>query len=280
MKASLHQATCQAPESISDRDFSEIVRIALEVSGIFIDDSKRPMIFSRFSRRLRDLGLESFEQYIALLKSGDKEEYTSFINTVTTNLTYFFREPHHFDYLRQSALPALIERNSAERKLRLWSSASSSGQEAYSMAMVMAEEPKLADWDTRILATDIDTEMVDSCGSGTYAMDSLRGLPEQQQMQWMQQTEDGRLQFKSKLRDMLLTKQLNLFSSWPFRSGVDVIFCRNALIYFDDQHQQTLLCKFADYQTAGSYLFLGHSESIKGTALPYKRVSNTVYERQ
>lgn len=279
MKASSHPNSGQTPDSISDRDFSEIVRIALEVSGIFIDDSKRPMIYSRFSRRLRELQLDSFEQYIDLLKRGGQDEYTAFINTVTTNLTYFFREPHHFEFLRQTAIPALVQRNNSSRKLRFWSSACSSGQEAYSMAMVAAENAQLTDWNTRILATDIDTEMVETCSAGIYAQDTLRGLPPHQQTQWMQQGEDGQLQFKDKLRDMLLTKQLNLFSTWPFRSGVDAIFCRNALIYFDEAHQHKLLTKFADYQTPGAYLFLGHSESIKGTAFPYKRVSNTVYER-
>lgn len=279
MKTSPNPNSVKTPDSISDRDFSEIVRIALEVSGIFIDDSKRPMIYSRFSRRLRELQLDSFEQYIDLIKNGDQDEYTAFINTVTTNLTYFFREPHHFDFLRQTAIPALVLRNTSSRKLRFWSSACSSGQEAYSMAMVVAESAQLTDWNTRILATDIDTEMVEACSAGLYAQDTLRGLPPAQQTQWMQQCESGQLQFKDKLRDMLLSKQLNLFSTWPFRSGVDAIFCRNALIYFDEAHQYKLLTKFADYQTKGAYLFLGHSESIKGTALPYKRVSNTVYER-
>ena len=279
MKASPQQTLAQMPDSISDRDFSEIVRIALEVSGIFIDDSKRPMIYSRFSRRLRELRLNSFEQYIDLLKSGDKAEYTAFINTVTTNLTYFFREPHHFEFLQQTAIPALLQRNSSSKKLRFWSSACSSGQEAYSMAMIAAENAQLTDWNTRILATDIDSEMVETCTAGIYAKDTLRGLPLHQQTQWMQQREDGQLQFKEKLRGMLLTKQLNLFATWPFRSGVDAIFCRNALIYFDEAHQHKLLTKFADFQTSGAYLFLGHSESIKGTSLPYKRVSNTVYER-
>jgi len=280
MKSCLAQPSDQIPDSISDRDFSEIVRITLDVSGISIDDSKRPMIFSRFSRRLRELQLSSFEEYIDLLKCGDQEEYTSFINTVTTNLTYFFREPHHFDFLRQSAIPALIERNKSSKRLRFWSSACSSGQEAYSLAIVASEEPKLASWETRILATDIDTEMVKSCTSGNYTQEAIRGLPPQQQSRWMQPSESGRFQLVDQLRAMLVTKQLNLFSSWPFRSGVDVIFCRNALIYFDEKHQQKLLSKFADYQTPGSYLFLGHSESIKDTSLPYKRVSNTVYERQ
>ena len=279
MKASHNPAASQIPDSISDRDFAEIVHIALEVSGIFIDDSKRPMIYSRFSRRLRELKIDSFAEYIDLLKRGDQGEYTAFINTVTTNLTYFFREPHHFEFLRQTAIPALIKRNASSKNLRLWSSACSSGQEAYSMAMVAAESSQLLDWNTRILATDIDTEMVESCSVGIYAQDTLRGLPPQQQTQWMQQCGDGRLKFKDKLRGMLLTKQLNLFSTWPFRSGVDVIFCRNALIYFDESHQHDLLTKFADYQTPGAYLFLGHSESIKGTTFPYKRVSNTVYER-
>lgn len=279
MNARAHIATGHIPEEISDRDFAEIVRIALKISGINIDDSKRPMIYSRFARRLRDLQLESFEDYIALLKSGDLVEHTAFINTVTTNLTYFFREPHHFDYLRGTALPALVKRNSRSKKIRTWSSACSSGQEVYSVAMLLAEEKNLSQWETRILATDIDTEMVQHCSTGRYTSENLRGLTPEHQRRWLDQQADGSWMIKEELRQKVMCKQLNLFSDWPFHTDVDVIFCRNALIYFDSEHQDQLLQKFADFQTPGAYLFLGHSESIKDTSLPYKRVANTVYER-
>lgn len=279
MRSSLARANSQIPDTISDSDFAEIVRITLEVSGISIDDSKRPMIYSRFSRRLRELKLNSFADYINILKKGDSDEYRAFINTVTTNLTYFFREPHHFEYLRETAIPALMKRNAHKRQLRLWSSACSSGQEAYSIAMVLAAQANLSDWKKRILATDIDTDMVHTCAQGVYSTEALRGLEPEVKNKWLGQTPDGNWQVKENLRSMLMAKHLNLFSNWPFRSDVDVIFCRNALIYFDESHQHQLLQKFADFQTPGAYLFLGHSESIKSSAIPYKRVSNTVYER-
>lgn len=279
MNACPQTLTSQVPDEISDRDFAEIVRIALETSGISIDESKRPMIYSRFARRLRDLNLDSFEAYIDLLKRGDAREHTAFINTVTTNLTYFFREPHHFDYLSKSALPALMQRNRASRTLRAWSSACSSGQEVYSIAIAMAEFGQLDSWDTRLLATDIDTDMVAASRSGLYADESLRGLSSERRDRWMERCSDGRWQVVEALRSKVICKQLNLFASWPFRSGVDLIFCRNALIYFDEEHQHRLLQKFADFQTPGAFLVLGHSESIKGTNLPYKRVANTVFER-
>lgn len=267
------------PASISDADFNEIVRITLEASGIAIDQSKKPMIYSRLSRRLRELQLDSFSDYINLIKNRDSSEYTAFINTVTTNLTYFFREPHHFQFLDNTALPLLAKRNQNERKIRVWSSACSSGQEVYSIAMVLAENSSIQNWTKRILATDIDSDMVKNCASGSYSIDALRGLNSSQKKRWMQQDLDNRWEVNESLKKMVLAKKLNLFSDWPFRNGVDVIFCRNALIYFDEIHQNTLLKKFADYQTTGSYLFLGHSESIKASGLPYKRVSNTVYER-
>jgi len=279
MKHSLTKASNQIPDSISDSDFAAIVRITLEVSGISIDDSKRPMIYSRFSRRLRELKLNSFADYINILKKGDSDEYRAFINTVTTNLTYFYREPHHFDYLNSVAIPALVKRNEQKKEIRLWSSACSSGQEAYSMAMVLADHAQLRNWNKKILATDIDTDMVRTCTQGIYSTEALRGLEPETQKNWLDPADDGFWQVKSELRRMLVAKHLNLFSTWPFRSDVDVIFCRNALIYFDETHQLQLLQKFADFQTPGAFLFLGHSESIKSSSIPYKRVSNTVYER-
>lgn len=267
------------PDTISDQDFSEIVRITLDASGISIDDSKRPMIYSRFSRRLRDLKLESFSEYVELLRDTESDEYTNFINTVTTNLTYFFREPHHFEFLENEALPALMQRNRQSKKLRVWSSACSSGQEAYSIAMTLALIPKIGDWATKILATDIDTEVVGHCAKGLYKPEALRGLSPEQQSRWLRGDDSGAWLVQDELRKLVVSKQLNLFSNWPFRKDVDVIFCRNALIYFDEAHQTKLLKRFAEYQTPGAYLFLGHSESIKSTSLPYRRVSNTVYER-
>ncbi len=279
MNPSFATTAHKVPEKISDQDFSEIVRITLNASGISIDNSKRPMIYARFSRRLRDLKLQSFADYIELLRDTGSAEYTTFINTVTTNLTYFFREPHHFDFLETDALPALIGRNRKSKTLRFWSSACSSGQEAYSIAMTLAKSPQTGDWTNKILATDIDTEMVEHCAKGCYKPEALRGLNPEQQSRWMRRDDSGAWQVQDEIKKLVVPKQLNLFSSWPFRKDVDVIFCRNALIYFDEAHQTKLLKRFAEYQTPGAYLFLGHSESIKSTSLPYKRVSNTVYER-
>ncbi len=278
MKSSLARENA-LPETMLDQDFDEISRLILDMTGISIDESKRPMIFSRFSRRLRELGLNNFSEYIHTLKSGNRLEVEAFINTVTTNLTYFFREPHHFDYLRDIAIPELVKRNQHSHQLRIWSSACSSGQEAYSIAMTLASHPDLQSWTNRVLATDIDTAMVSQCESGIYSTDSLRGLEPELQRSWLSKTEDNRWLINEELRKMVLSKPLNLFSDWPFRNDVDVIFCRNAFIYFDEPHQNQIIEKFAEFQTSGAFLFLGHSESIKGSNSNYKRVSNTVYQR-
>ena len=278
MKSNAALSPLNLPDKIPDADFEKICRLSLEATGISIDETKRSMVYSRFSRRLRDLQLDTFAEYLELLSQGNHEELTHFINTITTNLTYFFREPHHFEYLKEHALPKLRQSLGASHALRVWSSACSSGQEAYSIAMTLAESPDTSGWRTRILATDIDTDMVERTRAGIYGGEALRGLDTKCKEKWFEQQPDGDWQMREALRQVVMPKSLNLFDDWPFKPGVDIIFCRNVLIYFDDEHQAKLQRKFADCQKPGSLLFLGHSESLKG-GLPYRRVSNTVYER-
>lgn len=266
-------------ETMSDEVFRGFQRIALEQTGIELADGKRAMIVNRFSRRLGALGLTCFEEYLSVVSEPGNSEAREFIDTVTTNLTYFFREPHHFEVLSKTVLPQLAKRVNASTPIRIWSAGCSSGAEPYTLAMVAKEASATSEHPVRILCTDIDTKMVESTRVGSYSEEQMRGLDETRKERWFSKTPSGRYQAKETLCSMLICKQLNLFDSWPIKPGVDVIMCRNVLIYFNPDYQKKLLTNFSLIQKPGAFLFLGHSETLEGFKDSYRRIDNTVYER-
>lgn len=265
--------------AMSDQVFEAFQRITIEQTGIELASGKRAMIVNRFSRRLNALNLTSFEEYLQLVSEPGNPEAAEFIDTVTTNLTYFFREPHHFDVLGNVVLPALAERLDPIKPIRIWSAGCSSGQEPYTLAITVRESDVVRNRQVRILCTDIHTKLVRATQDGTYQNDHLRGLSDQRRSRWFKQMGDVYWQAHEELRSMLICKQLNLFGPWPVKPGVDVIMCRNVLIYFNLSYQRKLLEGFSRLQDTGGYLFLGHSETLEGFKGVYKRVDNTVYER-
>ncbi|MFK7995649.1 MAG: protein-glutamate O-methyltransferase CheR [Granulosicoccus sp.] len=265
--------------TMSDEEFRGFQRIALEQTGIELADGKRAMIVNRFSRRLLALGLGGFNEYLELVAQAGHPEASEFIDTVTTNLTYFFREPHHFDVLANLVLPQLAKSLNAPAPIRIWSAGCSAGAEPYSLAIVVRETAEMQDRSVRILCTDIDSKMVQTTQAGIYSEEQMRGLDQARKDRWFSKTPSGYYQANEELRSMLICKQLNLFHAWPIKTGVDIIMCRNVLIYFNPEYRQRLLVNFAEYQTSGSYLFLGHSETLEGFKDVYRRVDNTVYER-
>ncbi len=266
-------------DTMSDEVFRGFQRIALEQTGIELADGKRAMIVNRFSRRLGALGLSCFEEYLKVVAQPGHPEASEFIDTVTTNLTYFYREPHHFEVLKNTVLPAIAKRVTAPTPIRIWSAGCSSGAEPYTLAIVANETAQVKDRPVRILCTDIDTKMVESTHQGRYTAEQLRGLNDERKKLWFSPTASGRYQADEKLRSLLICKQLNLFDSWPIKNEVDVIMCRNVLIYFNPSYQKKLLQGFAKVQKPGAYLFLGHSETLEGFSDTYRRIDNTVYER-
>lgn len=266
-------------ETMSDEVFRGFQRIALEQTGIELADGKRAMIVNRFSRRLGALGLSCFEEYLSVVSEPGHPEAREFIDTVTTNLTYFFREPHHFDVLSKTVLPQLAKRINMPTPIRIWSAGCSSGAEPYSLAMVARETEATSARPVRILCTDIDSKMVEATRLGSYSEEQMRGLDTARRQRWFSKTPSGRFQANEELGALLICKQLNLFDKWPFKPGVDVIMCRNVLIYFNPDYQKKLLKNFALIQRPGSYLFLGHSETLEGFKDCYRRIDNTVYER-
>ncbi|MEO0576359.1 MAG: protein-glutamate O-methyltransferase CheR [Pseudomonadota bacterium] len=267
------------PVSLTDDEMAQFQKLAKSAAGIDITESKRTMIYTRFVRRLRSLGLSTFPEYLKLAADTQGSEYQNFINTVTTNLTYFFREPHHFEFLANTAIPDLYDTQRRTAPLRFWSTGCSSGEEPYSIAMVLAAAGKKGGKDYRLLCTDIDTQMVAATQQGVFAESRLRGLEAEHLRQWFTKDPQGQYVANDALREGMMCRQLNLFEKIPLRTGIDVIFCRNVLIYFVKTHQREIVTKFAKHQEPGQYLFLGHSESLRDFDDYYERVSNTVYRR-
>jgi chemotaxis protein methyltransferase CheR len=268
----------------SDEDFLSLRELVREVAGITLSEAKRELVYGRLSRRLRALGMESFRDYRDLLAGPQgKEELGAFTNAVTTNLTSFFRENHHFEYLRQHVLAPMAEGHGRQRRLRIWSAGCSSGEEPYSIAMTIAET--LPDWqklDIRILATDLDTDVLARASSGIYAEDRVRGLGQRRISQFFEPVEQPRgtaYRFDAKLAGLISFRQLNLMHALPMRGPLDVIFCRNVIIYFDKDTQRGLFARLAPLQSPDALLFLGHSETLFKVSDAWQLIGKTVYRR-
>ncbi len=265
--------------TLSTQEFDFLRSLALAETGIDLASNKRAMLSTRLLRRLRELQLDQFEDYLELLSSNQGAELRSFINLVTTNLTYFYREPHHFSHLCDEGVPALTHSMDLDTGFRLWSAGASSGQEPYSLAMALTEAGFAAQYNIRILATDIDTDMVRRVNEGEYGKEELRGLSETQRNKWFEQISDKLWRVRPSLQALVFAKQLNLFGAWPMRKKMHVIFCRNVMIYFNRAHQRRLVERFATQQNPGGLLYLGHSEALQDCRDLYARVSNSVYSR-
>lgn len=266
----------------SDEDFQCVRRLVQERIGIWLSDAKRELVYGRLSRRLRALGLHGFGEYLQLLQSGEGDELQQFCNAITTNLTAFFRERHHFQVLTESLLPALARNNADSRRIRIWSAGCSTGEEPYSIAMVLLETlGNLRGWDIRILATDVDTAVLRHARHGVYAGERLEKLEGERLLRWFEPTADGsHHRVCAELRSLVFFKTLNLVGAWPMRGPFDVIFCRNVVIYFDRQTQRRIIGRMATLQQPGDYLFLGHSESLLEVSTDYRLVGQTIYRRR
>jgi len=269
--------------TFSDEDFNSLRALVRQHTGISLSEAKRELVYGRLSRRLRALGLNSFRDYRDVLTTDpDGQEMVEFCNAITTNLTSFFRESHHFDYLREQVLMPLGTRPPGQR-LRIWSAGCSTGEEPYSIAMTIRESlPEAGRHDIKILATDLDSDVLSRGRSGLYAQDRVKGLsPARISGFFREQSEGGmlRLTVTPNLRDLIIFNQLNLMHELPMRGPFDVIFCRNVVIYFDKETQRDLFRRFARLQRPGDVLFLGHSESMFKVSDAYTLVGRTIYRR-
>jgi len=265
------------------KDFEALRTLIKNITGITLADSKEELVYGRVSRRLRSLGLQTFSEYRQRLEFGDQEELTEFCNAMTTNLTAFFRESHHFTYLRDHLLLPRLEDPHASRRIRIWSAACSSGEEAYSLAMTVCESiPDWRRWDIKILATDIDSRVLARAKQGVYAKDRVKGLPPQRLGRFFRAQQEGGQEVYEVIPDLatLITfKQLNLMHELPMTGPFDAIVCRNVIIYFDKDTQKKLFERIAPLQRPNDLLFLGHSESLFRVTNAYALIGKTIYRR-
>jgi len=264
-------------------DFHKIAALVHGEAGIMLPESKVNLVYSRLAKRLRTIGLRSFRDYCALVESADgADERQAMIAAMTTNVTRFFRESHHFDHLASAVLPDLIAAARRGAKIRLWSSACSSGEEPYSMALTLLNAmPDAGDHDILILASDIDTEILARAEDGSYPAARLGDIPVALRGKWLE-TDRGqaRFRFGNAVRKLIRFRQLNLLRDWPLRADYHVIFCRNVMIYFDQPTQNRIWSRFAERMTPGGHLYIGHSERIGGGDLPFSLVAQTTYRRK
>lgn len=265
---------------LNDRDFRFIQKLVGDRTGIVLSEAKRHMVYGRLTRRLRQLGLDSVSEYCELLKANDEQELIEFTNAITTNLTSFFREPHHFEHLQTTLLPALI-RNRPNKRLRIWSAGCSSGEEPYSIAMTLLDHVP-GDWDVKILATDLDYNVVEQGAKGIYPLQRVEALPKPLLKRWVKRGKGDRSQLvkmAAPLQEVIHFRQLNLLHEWPFKGPFDFIFCRNVVIYFNKDTQKVLFDRFADLLADDGHLFIGHSESLYKVSTRFELLGRTIYRK-
>ena len=265
---------------LSPRDFATIAAILHDDARIALNGAKTTLVQSRLARRLREHGLARFSDYVALVQS-DPEERHAMVVALTTNHTHFFREPHHFDHLRQAVLPTLQRKRGP---VRIWSAGCSSGEEVYTIAMcLLGPDRGSAAWvrnaDIRLLATDIAPHVVEAVQRGFYAEQAASGVPEPYRSLWMRPAPGGFV-MADEVRALVTARVLNLFEPWPLKAAYDAIFCRNVMIYFDDPAKEELEQRFVAQLAPGSHLYIGHSERLIGPAATRMRsCGHTIYQK-
>jgi len=268
----------QAEILLSDREFTRIKRRVYEVAGISLSDAKRTLVVSRLSKIVRALELGSFDAYMDHLeRGGSSRDSQNFINALTTNLTRFYREDHHFAHLR-SYVGELIAAKPRGSRLRIWSAGCSTGQEPYTIGMdLLAAFPELKRWDFKILATDIDTAVIARAAQGVYPDNEAQGLSAER-LRAFERGSDGTLRIPDAVRELISFKPLNLIGPWPMKGPFDAIFCRNVAIYFDKPTQGEMFGRFNKLLAPNGFLYIGHSENLGAGGDGYRLVGKTIYQ--
>lgn len=256
---------------MTNRDFRELAAMLYADAGIYLPELKATLVYSRLAKRLRALNLQSFQDYCELVGAPDGAgERLEMLSALTTNVTRFFREPHHFEHLQTHVLPSLIEAARRGARPRLWSAACSSGQEPYSVALtLLGLEPKAGALDIKILATDIDPRVVAEGQRGVYVEAALADVPPALKKRYFTPAAGGRGQewaVADELKQLVSFRTLNLNADWPMQGRFSAILCRNVVIYFDEPTQQRVWSRFASKLEPGGWLYIGHSERVTGPA--------------
>ena len=268
--------------AFGDEDFAALRKLVRELTGISLTEQKRELVYGRLSRRLRALKLDSFGEYRQLLATN-AAELVHLCNAITTNLTAFFREQHHFVHLRDHILRPLASAPGGARRLRIWSAGCSTGEEPYSIAMSVLEAlPDLSGWDIRILATDLDSDVLERARRGIYPAERVTGLDTTRLARFFSahgESATPSYEVVPELRALISFRQLNLVHRLPMKGPLDIIFCRNTIIYFDKETQRDLFGRMAQLQRPGDLLFVGHSENLFKVSTDYTLVGRTIYRR-
>jgi chemotaxis protein methyltransferase CheR len=272
-------------DQLSSRDFTRLTIFIYTEAGICLGTEKKTMLEGRLKRRLHELNIGSFKDYCDYLfgQEGLREEKVPFIDVVTTNKTDFFREPKHFDYLAQRALPDMAERTGGQPVV-IWSAGCSSGEEPYTLAMVLSEYVEThPGFRFRILATDISTVVLEKARLGVYTTDTVEPVPPLMQRKYLMRSRErdaDRVRVVPELRKLIEFRRLNFMDAdYGVGEKVDAVFCRNVIIYFDRPTQERILGKLASYLKPGGYLFVGHSETLHDMNLPVEALGPALYRR-
>ncbi|MHA6300215.1 CheR family methyltransferase [Devosia sp. CAU 1758] len=268
----------QGEYSLSEREFARIKARVYSEAGISLSDAKRTLVVSRLSKILRALRLPSFDAYVDYLeRGGTAQDGQDFVNALTTNLTRFYREDHHFEHLR-THVGALIAEKPRGSRLRIWSAGCSTGQEPYTIGMdLLGAFPELKRWDFKILATDIDTAVIAKAAGGVYPQNELSGLTPER-MRPFERAGDGMVRIPAAVRELVSFKPLNLIGAWPMKGPFDAIFCRNVAIYFDKPTQGEVFGRFAQLMAPEGFLYIGHSENLGSGGDGFRLVGKTIYQ--
>jgi chemotaxis protein methyltransferase CheR len=267
---------------ITDKEFTQLVTFIKTNYGINIKEEKRAMLTGRLHNTLTQYGYKNFtEFYNKLVSDNSKEAVITLVNKITTNHTYFMRENDHFDFFKNTVLPYL-EKSIDSHDLRIWCAACSTGEESYTLAMLIDEYfgNKKVYWDTKVLATDISEKVLSTAKLGIYANENAEALPANWRVGYFKKYDKDRLVVTDRIKNEVIYRKFNLMEkNFPFKKKFHVIFCRNVMIYFDTETKNELIKKFYDYMEEGGYLFIGHSESILRSETNFKYVRPAVYRK-
>ncbi|MHC4637257.1 MAG: CheR family methyltransferase [Planctomycetota bacterium] len=269
---------------LSEKDFHKISQLVYDHCGINLHGGKKELVRARLAKRLRLGKFRTFPEYMRhVLEDKTGKEFSVLIDSLSTNLTSFFREPQHFEFLQSRFIPALLEQKRKERnfKIRAWSAGCSSGEEPYSIAIVLHEAVQgRGRWDIKVLATDISTSILEIAKTGIYDTERIKPVPSIQRQRYLvPHRSNGQkvLEVSKTLRDTVVFRYLNLMKDWPIKGPLDFVFCRNVMIYFDKPTQSRLINRFWDLLDSGGILFTGHSESLTGIEHKFKYIQPTIY---
>ena len=275
----------QISKQLSDAEFKKFSDLIYQHVGIFMRPEKKELLNARLGKRLRECQLSTFQEYFDLISRPDQQkgEFIKFLDSVSTNFTSFFREVSHFEYLSSNVLPELVEKKTGNREFVFWSSASSSGEEPYTLAIFLNEfGASTPGFRYKIMATDISTRVLAQAAQGVYPIEQTSKVPQEILKKYFKKgvgTSAGKVKVKDDLCRQVTFQRFNLMDEFPWRGEMDVIFCRNVMIYFDRPTQEKLISKFHQCLTPGGYLFIGHSESISSIKHDFVQVEATTYKK-